>query len=176
MEAVRAGCEEGLVRARDGVGVRVRVGAELGLGLGSGLGLRLGWQGVTHVRDNELASVRHHPDRIDELAWPRASASEGDCLGRSRTAARPARNDVSRNVGSVHAAIESGRAQRCDSRTIPAAASVTLRSAALYRKPPRRPRSTHRTRCRSTGRTRSAARHMHGRGSHPAPRSDMASI
>ena len=82
------------------------------------MGLRLGWQGVAHVRDNELASVRHHPDRIDELAWPRASASEGDCLGRSRTAARPARNDVSRNVGSVHAAIESGRAQRCDSRTI----------------------------------------------------------
>ena len=42
---------------------------------------------------------------------------------------------------------------------------VTLRSAALYRKPPRRPRSTHRTRYRSIGRTRSAARHMHGRGS-----------
>ena len=40
-----------------------------------------------------------------------------------------------------------------------------MSSAALYRKPPRRPRSTHRTRCRSTGRTISAACHMHGRGS-----------
>ena len=49
---------------------------------------------------------------------------------------------------------------------------VTLRSAALYRKPPRRPRSTHRTRCRSIGRIRSAACHMHGRGS-KSPCSDV---
>ena len=51
-----------------------------------------------------------------------------------------------------------------------------MSSAALYRKPPRRPRSTHRTRYRSIGRTRSAACHMHGKGSHPAPRSDTTSI
>ena len=55
-----------------------------------------------------------------------------------------------------------------------AAAANTLSAAALYRKPPRRPCSTHRTMYRSIGRTRSSASDARQRESHPAPRSSAS--